>query len=118
MPHMAVFSSLRRRSRSTRPAAAPCNPARDVRDRTHWVGFVGQLPAALCAAHDDCACRGSPAEYFEIPYLVTHASLPEAWAWRYRLSGLLKTVSLRDVYCGRRPSSAVCYATRMLSTLS
>ena len=38
---------------------------------TRWVGFVAQLPASVCPAHDDRASRGSPAESFEIPFLVT-----------------------------------------------
>src|SRR5262249_2364050 len=46
-----------------------------------WVGFVGRLLATFWPAHDDRVSRGSPAEYFEIPYLVTHYSR-ERWAWR------------------------------------
>src|SRR5579859_6791178 len=62
---------------------------RGARDWTHWDGVVGRLPATFCAAHDDCVCRGSPAESFEIPYLVILAAMcRKARTWRYRFSGV------------------------------
>src|SRR5262245_37384791 len=53
-----------------------------MRNRTRWVGFVGRLLAAVWPAHDDRASRGSPAESFEIPYLVTPRERDSRGAWR------------------------------------
>ena len=33
--------------------------------------FCGNGCPPFCPAHNDCVCRGSPAESFEIPFLVT-----------------------------------------------
>ena len=42
--------------------------------------FCQVVADLVCHAHHDCASRGSPAELFEIPFLVTQ---PGGWAWRY-----------------------------------
>src|SRR5712692_11109542 len=98
MPHIHVLSSHYEKKAVPRAAHSDTrlSPVKAKTGLTHWVGVVGRLPAALCSAHDDCVCRGSPAECFEIPFLVT---LSQERAWRYRYSGLhFSVVSPRYVY--------------------
>src|SRR5712692_12093064 len=73
MPHIHVLSSHYEKKAVPRAAHSDTrlSPVKAKTGLTHWVGVVGRLPAALCSAHDDCVCRGSPAECFEIPFLVT-----------------------------------------------
>src|SRR6266851_4834008 len=92
MPHMSVLSSLIWRRRRCSQSSAQRH--RTVPSKQRWnehtgSAFVGRLPATFSSAHDDCVCRGSSAEYFDEPFLVT---LSRERAWRYRYSGLLDSI--------------------------
>src|SRR6267378_6227498 len=74
MPHISVLSSLIWRRRRCSQSSAQRHrtvPSEQRRNEHTGSAFVGRLPATFSSAHDDCVCRGSSAECFDIPFLVT-----------------------------------------------
>src|SRR5690348_15004711 len=91
IPHMAGGAPLNKaerrrfveRTQGQRHRAPPRN--RGTWSRARWDGVVGQLPAVFVPPMTTVPSRGSPAECFEIPFLVTHSE--GACAARRKLNG-------------------------------
>src|SRR6266699_3076716 len=90
MPHTAWASPLdyERRRRMSERAATNQHPARGENKHAELNTSGRFCRAVTCRVLSrpitTVSCRGSPAEYFEIPFLVTPTSCGQVGAWRYR----------------------------------